>query len=220
MKFNPIIGNAQNKLGNMVLYTRGGTQYGRVYVPNPRNPRTAAQIQARAMLREMSKTASQLACLVKRGFSPYANGRTTAQNKFIELNRGAFTYDENAGTISVTYSDLIVAKGPVAEVSFGTPNFTDPKTIKIPVVQTFNESCNAKATDVVWVGVYFPERRMSVMTDAPMERGTLTSGEDTLIIQNLEGFVGMKGYVFGFVLRSDGELSSSNSSYIGMGTVS
>lgn len=218
MKWNPIIGNAKNKLGNMVLYTRGGVQYGRVYVPQPRNPRTHLQIMSRAKLRFMSQIASGYGCIARLGFSPVVTGRYTAQNAFVKENM-PLVLGEGPQDLTITYSDVVVAKGAVTAVSFGSPNFSNPNKVVVPIISTNSDVCNAEEDDEIIVGLYSADLKQAVVTPA----GTYKRGDslESIEIDTPTRWQGEKVYVYGFVRRiKDGNISTSNTSYIGMGTIS
>lgn len=217
MKWNPIIGNAKNKLGNMVLYTRGGVQYGRVYVPQPRNPRTHLQIMSRAKLKYISGIASSFGCIARLGFSPEVTGRYTAQNAFIKENMN-LVEGEGPQELTFVYSDVVVAKGAVTGVAFGSPNFTTPSKVVIPIVTNYADVCNAEEDDEIIVGLYNAEEHQAVVTPA----GTYNRGNvgESIEIDTPARWQGTKVYVYGFVRRiKDGNISTSNSAYIGMGTI-
>lgn len=218
MKWNPIIGNAKNKLGNMVLYTRGGVQYGRVYVPQPRNPRTHLQILSRAKLSYISGIASAFGCIARLGFSPVVTGRYTAQNAFIKENMDLVD-GEGPQDLSFTYSDAVVAKGAVTSVAFGTPNFTTPSKVVVPIVSNNADVCNAEEDDEVIVGLFNVESYQSTITPV----GTYNRGNvgNSVEIDVPARWQGEKVYVYGFVRRiKDGNISTSDSTYIGLGTIS
>ena len=217
MKWNPIIGNAKNKLGNMVLYTRGGVQYGRVYVPQPRNPRTHLQVLSRAKLRFISGIASAYGCIARLGFSPVVSGRYTAQNAFIKENMG-LVEGEDPEVLTFTYSDAVVAKGAVTGVNFGNPNFSTPSKVIVPVTSNNATVCNAEEDDEIIVGVFNAEYNQSVITPVgEYKRGTV--GE-SIEIDTPTRWQGTFVYVYGFVRRiKDGTISTSDSTYIGTGSI-
>lgn len=218
MKWNPIIGNAKNKLGNMVLYTRGGVQYGRVYVPQPRNPRTELQVLSRAKLKFISGIASSFGCIARLGFSPEVTGRYTAQNAFIKENM-TLVNGEESESLTFTYSDAVVAKGAVTGVAFGSANFTTPLKVIIPIVSNNADVCNTEDDDEVIVGLYNNEEKQAVVTPAGTYKRS-TVGE-SIEIDVPARWQGSKVYVYGFVRRiKDGNISTSNSTYIGLGTIS
>lgn len=217
MKWNPIIGNAKNKLGNMVLYTRGGVQYGRVYVPQPRNPRTQLQVMSRAKLRYISHIASSFGCIARLGFSPEVTGRYTAQNAFIKENM-SFVEGESQEALTFTFTDAVVAKGAVPDVSLGTPNFTTPSKVVVPVVSNNMSICNTEEDDEVYIGIYNAEAYQSVITPVgEYKRGTLGESIEVDVPTRWQG---SRVYVYSFVRRiKDGNISTSNSTFLGMGTI-
>lgn len=90
-------GVGTGKLGNQVLVIRNGEQIVRQYNPSPENPKSLAQVEARAKL----KLASQLSAVMAPIMLMRKEGLVSARNIFTRINYPAIGYADNKATINL-----------------------------------------------------------------------------------------------------------------------
>lgn len=78
-KFNPILGTASGKLGDIVLYRANGAQLSRVRVRSIKNPRTQSQALQRMVFATASAARSALASIVDHSFESIKYGQKSTQ---------------------------------------------------------------------------------------------------------------------------------------------
>lgn len=84
-KGNIFQGTARGKLGDVVMYRKGGEQISRVRVRSIANPRTDAQLRNRVLTSTNSKAYSALCKIVDHSFQQYA-GKSANMKRFLSLN--------------------------------------------------------------------------------------------------------------------------------------
>lgn len=78
-KFNPILGTASGKLGDIVLYRANGAQLSRVRVRSVKNPKTQAQALQRMVFATASAARTALAAIIDHSFQSVKYGQKSVQ---------------------------------------------------------------------------------------------------------------------------------------------
>ena len=207
MKHNIIVNTGTGKLGNNVFYVRGGLQMARIYQPVVANPRTRPQLQAREKFALLSDIAGKMGCIVKMGLMPWKDSRISQQNKFIELNKNTIN-----SSMEPEYDAMVVAKGTLTPVYWGSANFATPMKVIVPIDASNIEACDASADDDVYVGVYCEELGMAI---SPVSG---KRGDPSITVDVPSNWQGNKVYVWGWVKNAEGK--TSDSFFCGSGTIS
>lgn len=128
------------------------------------------------------------------GLSMFAKAqRITPRNMFTKLNYVATTTSESAGSITAEtdFSELVIARGGNPKVSFGSPDFSDPLTVKVNFSKN-TDLPGASDDDLVYLVVYNPTDNLTVISD-PVTRNTETV---SLTVPN--SWNGERAHVWGF----------------------
>lgn len=213
----------KNKLGNGVGRRWRNLNIVAEYNGNPRNPRTTAQQNQRAMFRTLSELGRSFKGILSDSLGGICEGtKTFPRAKFISLNKGA-VQASNPDSVNVSYMDIIVARGGVTSVQFGTPDFDTPQTIECSFVDGAFKAAYPNA-DMAKVKVrliaYSPDAKLAVFSDT-----VGTSDPATLVVPDY--WNGFKVHVYGYT-RWDGDDMPeyglkkgdvSDSMYIGQGNI-
>lgn len=183
-----------------------------VYTASVRNPRTNAQQLQRTKFREMSALAAAFAGVTRIGFKNVTNGtKVPPRDHFIKVNFGEVSAS-TPGTATIDYSGLAIAAGSLPGINFGTPAFSNPLEVSVPINSS---SMGAPATedDLVYAFVYSPEAGEGILASPKLR----SDAEVTIDVPDY--WVGQTVHVWGFVTSPDNSLTSK-SYYLGTGTIS
>ena len=200
MKYNPILGNAKGKIGDVVLYVKNGVQMGRKYQPNVFNPRTARQELSRAKLSLASSLANQFKRALEIGFGAYTSTRVSAYNlgvaEYVPVSSDIIS-GEDPNLLSVDFTSLIVAKGPLLSPQLsGTMSYTTPLTIQGTYMfpqGNWDNLKNGEALGIVVVA-YCPDNK-NIVT---WQDVVTADGSHTFEVMVPAGWQGMKVHVYAF----------------------
>ncbi len=166
-----------------------------------RNPRTAKQMEHRALFRQEVQLAAQLRRPVLTGLT--VAGRETGMtsyNLFVHLNQRAFGSDN--GQLTVDWGALQFSAGPVAPVALGTPIVDDRNILSV----SFEKNplhLRADALDEVYLYVHCPALDCGCMA-APVCR---IDKKIRLLLP--DDFAGQELYLYAFAQDSHGRTSST-----------
>lgn len=141
-----------------------------------------------SLAKAFSKSALGLSIVAKRK-------KITWRNMFIKMNYGATTANNAPGAITADtdFTVVEVSRGDNPKVSFGSPNFDDPLTVKATFMPN-SDLPGANEDDVVYLIVYNPADNTSIISD-PVRRG---SGSGTITITVPNSWNGETVHVWGF----------------------
>lgn len=110
------------KIADTVMAVRNGEQIVRKYQPVVQNPKSAAQLEARAKL----KLISQLAAVMAPVIAIPREGIVTSRNQFVKLNYGSMSYADNTANVQLTSVKLTkgVVSLPALQITRDTNNIT------------------------------------------------------------------------------------------------
>lgn len=118
-KTNPTLGPNSGKIGELVYYTRFGKEFVRRKAESFNDCKSEAQLRQRALFKASQQTAALYGSMLQRGLTKYAHSQGhTEANEFSRLNKGCFAYVD--GKVTIDYSALQLACGPIPPVSFVT----------------------------------------------------------------------------------------------------
>ena len=112
---NPITGRTRKKFGNAVFSEQFGKNTMRTKPVKVKNPRTVGQVNQRSKFSIMVAESRKLLALLKVSFKSMTMSMS-AFNAFIKSNiKTAITGSH--GNYSISYPDLVIAKGPLPQIS-------------------------------------------------------------------------------------------------------
>lgn len=218
MKGNPWVYGFRNKLGDAVMYRRGGVQIARAYQPVVANPKTERQVLARARFSYLSDLAKTFRFPVAIGFRAQKNTLISARNIFMRINKEAVSGTE-PNKLTFGYEEAIISKGGLMNVTFGPADFETPMKVTVPITAANTNGVDALASDIVYVAAVCPDAGTSVISDGTARR---SDGAVELTIPSL--MQGQKVHVYGFTAGTAAnptfEYANSDSVYIGFGVIS
>lgn len=202
------------RLGNTTSGYYRGKYITRILAEKVSNPRTRKQMTIRARFAAMSKLASAFMPAYDnsgaRGLSKYSHhARHTEFNCFTHLNWEKVTAS-NPYDVEVSYAELKVASGKLAEVTFAAPSFEETNSIQCAFIGN-SDAPGADSSDSVYLFAYSPELGKG-MVSAPVSRS-----EQSITLYTPLGWNGTTVHVYGFVINDKNE--ASESSYVGSGSI-
>ena len=214
------------KLGPAVGSLWKGRQVYRGYNPFVKNPNTEKQQLVRTRFSALNSLMNSLGAAVNLGYSHLADTpRTLTRALFIKHNWD-FVHATVPGTATVDYDDLQVAKGNLANVFYGSPDFSTPLTVAVPVTGPNDTSTLCGQDDRVILLVHSPEAAASILAEGHRDDASLT-------VQVPSQWVGQRVHLYGFTLSTESEpwynpdcaatvypKMPSDSLYLGSGTIS
>lgn len=215
-----VMGTFKNKVGIVVGRKWRTINVMSAYQGEVKNPNTDKQKLIRKEFGTLSTLAASFAKPIRYGFAGVSSGTKVPQRcAFIKENYGSHVVEVTLpDTISVDYTLMQVSKGSHMEVSFGSPQFDDPLTVKVAfgyeVIPDFS-----KATDKVHLVVYNPGDNRVITV-----QGLASAREISCQVPN--AWNGETVHVWGFVVDGDVEglptdpSQVSLSHYIGNGSIS
>lgn len=206
------MGDQIGKLGPAVGRKWRGKMVYSSYQSNVRDPRTESQMLQRARLTVLQQLGCRLLPVLRLGMKQYAAGRQwTELNCFVSLNKDAVSGSTAEG-LEVSYDALMVSKGSLAEVLFGSASFANPQEVTVAVEDGGVAGYGASADDKVYVAAYCPDKGQVMLSD-----GTARRTSESVTLQLPSSWQGMKAHVYAFVAGEHGKVSQSF--YAGSGTV-
>lgn len=210
-----VMGKFYGKIGVVVGFTWKGLQVARAYISRVANPKTTAQQLVRTRFAAAGHLASMFLPAISVGLKNLAGSRkSTDVGEFVRLN-WAKIQAATPGDYTIDYTGLVIAKGGLCGVDFGSPAFDDPLEVAIDITPNL-DGYKANANDKVYIFVYCPDME-SVLLPTPVSRST-----NSVTIPVPNSWNGQKVYIWGFTLgnATDNKGLCSNSTYIGSGNIS
>lgn len=150
-------GYATGRRGNDVFAIRNGVQIVRKYNPSPMNPKSEAQVGARAKM----KLLSQLSAVMAPVIAFRREGTLSARNRFVKANYPAVAYA--SGQADITLTSITLTGGVVGlpqvqitraesqiQVSLSSPNPTDyDRVVYVSLIKQSDKAPRIGATAVV-----------------------------------------------------------------------
>ena len=210
------LGSFNGKVGNVVAYTVHGKNIVRIYTDQVSNPRTVKQQLIRARFTELVKLGSDMLSAVRIGYAYRAKQRkNTPLNNFMTGNWEAVSAS-SPDDVTVNYSELQVARGPLTGVVFGTVDWGSGEHLTVEV--SFDGNADAPRTDPsdeTYVFAYVPDLGQGMLSAAAMRSG------DAVSLTVPASWNGMTAHLWGFTVgmgqATYGKVSESV--YIGHGEI-
>lgn len=197
------LGGFSGKLGPVVGYMWNGKWCVRSLPSMVGNPRTAKQMEQRALFREQVQLAASMRDGVSRGLTLAARqSGMTAYNLFVSLNQSAF--GSAGGALSVAWERLVLSVGPVGPVAFESAAVDERNVLKVrfkgsdPTVPGRRSS-----SDEVRIYVYCPDAADGRLS------ATAYRYDKSIELMLPSHFAGRELHVYGFVQNAAGEGSVS-----------
>ena len=206
----------RKKLGNAVGRKWRTLDVLAVYQPFVSNPNTEAQQLVRARFSTAAKLAMSFARALEKGFYAICKGtKIPERSMFIKKNWSSITAS-SPSSVSIDYTELVIAQGALPECLFASPTFNDPLQVDVAMTDTSSVE-GASASDKVYFLVYSPEAGAAVFSD-----GRNTRADATASIVVPAYWNGHRVHVWGFAVGNgaDNKGIISNSRYLGAGTIS
>ena len=187
------LGPQIGKLGPAVGFLWKGRNIFRSYNPFVRNPKTPAQVEARAKFKLLAQTARLLSPAINLGYAYKADAeRNTTRALFTRDNYHLLSYDQGQPDIDMTL--LSLADGPLTPVAFGTPSLSD-LTLTVPIANSYSGIGCALDSDRVHLLVANRTKDMAILVSA--------ARTDTQLQASLpDTFSGTQVELYGFVTTS------------------
>ena len=187
------LGPQIGKLGPAVGFLWKGRNIYRSHNPFVRNPKTPAQVEARAKFKLLAQTARLLSPAINLGYAYKADAeRNTTRALFTRENYHLLSYDQGQPDIDMTL--LSLADGPLTPVAFGTPSISD-LTLTVPIANSYSGIGCALDSDRVHLLVANRTKDMAILVSA--------ARTDTQLQASLpDTFAGTQVELYGFVTTS------------------
>ena len=187
------LGPQIGKLGPAVGFLWKGRNIYRSHNPFVRNPKTPAQVEARAKFKLLAQTARLLSPAINLGYAYKADAeRNTTRALFTRENYHLLSYDQGQPDIDMTL--LSLADGPLTPVAFGTPSLSD-LTLTVPIANSYSGIGCALDSDRVHLLVANRSKDMAILVSA--------ARTDTQLQASLpDTFSGTQVELYGFVTTS------------------
>ena len=187
------LGPQIGKLGPAVGFLWKGRNIYRSHNPFVRNPKTPAQVEARAKFKLLAQTARLLSPAINLGYAYKADAeRNTTRALFTRDNYHLLSYDQGQPDIDMTL--LSLADGPLTPVAFGTPSISD-LTLTVPIANSYSGIGCALDSDRVHLLVANRSKDMAILVSA--------ARTDTQLQAALpDTFSGTQVELYGFVTTS------------------
>ena len=187
------LGPQIGKLGPAVGFLWKGRNIYRSHNPFVRNPKTPAQVEARAKFKLLAQTARLLSPAINLGYAYKADAeRNTTRALFTRENYHLLSYDQGQPDIDMTL--LSLADGPLTPVAFGTPSLSD-LTLTVPIANSYSGIGCALDSDRVHLLVANRSKDMAILVSA--------ARTDTQLQASLpDTFTGTQVELYGFVTTS------------------
>ena len=196
-----ILGGFRGSVGSLIGYNFKGGWFVRTKPRFVHNPRTEKQQEHRMLFGDMVRLASRMLPALKLGFRREAEERgMTEGNAFVKIN-----WQRTGGRL--TYSELQVARGPLAPVGFEGYELDEEGVMTVRWEKKPTRG-RANSDDRVVVLLYNAALGESKLVDRALRR------EQSVSILIPDGWAMEEVHVYGFVRDSEGRCSGS--SYISM----
>lgn len=205
-----IMGSNSGKVGTVVAYKWKGKDVLRGYTRIVKNPQTPAQQLHRAKFKAISLLASELLPMIKKGFRQLADKESSTETGLFVKSNWPLVEATGVDGISIPLDKVAVSKGDLPGVAFGEAQLTDSV---VSVAFTTVDREGTSSDDYVYLGVYCPAQRMSVLS-APVKR--LDKRVQTTLPAAMQG---EELHLYGFAVGSDfnslHKFEASDSCYMG-----
>lgn len=139
-KIAGISGTLAGKIGNIVYSVVKGVNYARQYNPEPYNPNSPAQVEARAKL----KMISQLSAIVAGQLAMVRKQSESVRNAFVKINYPYLTYVDDA--VQMALADMQLTSG-----TLGLPGFAVERVPNYGISVALTMSAFPAFDKVVWI---------------------------------------------------------------------
>lgn len=213
-----ILGGWYGKVGTVVGSYWKGIPLLREWKRKISNPDTAGQQLVRAKFALLGKYAGIFTPAINVGLKDRADKvKSTEQGEFVKLNYGILTGNSPAG-LTVGWDELQLSDGDLAGVEFGTPSFTNPLSVEVPISNANSDAQGANIADPVVVAVVCPD-----MKQGAFSVGVATRSDQSVTVRVPSGWQGMNVHVYGFTgsyMGAKNRNKVSATAYAGFGNIS
>ena len=210
--FKGYLGDQIGKLGTAVGRRWKRKMVYASYQGKVRNPRTAAQLLARAKFKLMTSLCSAFDAALALGLRQMANSRQcTERNCFTSLNYGVLEGSTPEG-VTVDPSLLKISQGSLTGVIFNpTVDVTTPGKVTVTIDNGNSGAPKTSADDRVYVQLFNPEQMNGVLSEAVARTAR------TVEVPVPSQWEGQEAHAYGFVVNAAGK--ASETIYIGHATI-
>ena len=200
MKFNPILGSATGKVGDVVLFVKNGVQMGRKYQPTVYNPNTMRQRISRARMSMGASLARVFRVPLEIGFGAFTSTRVSGFNlgvkQFVPTRWDIIT-GETLGTLGYDYTAINISKGPLpTPLLSGNLSFTNPS--QVAGTLTDRESAKSMLKEGEKLGLVVTVFGPDVDAVTVGQFDVTAVGSDSFTVDVPASWQGMKVYVYAF----------------------
>lgn len=176
---------------------------------------TEAQELIRTRFAAIGSLSSAFYNAILLGFKGVARAKKITEGDYFVKVNWDYVHAEAAGSATVDYDELMVAKGNLPEILFGSATFTDPYKVKVGINDQ-GTAVGARNDDLVYIFVYSPEAAAGVISQSVMRE------EAEVSVTVPDYWVGQRVHVYGFGIgdpQHDNAGRTANSRYLGSGTI-
>ena len=198
------------KVGTVVGSFWKGKPVMRGYKRFVHNAKTSAQRAVRNRFATLVSLASVFKEAIAIGFRREARSHVVTEGNVFVTNNWGSSQASAGGTVTVNYPQVVIARGGLDSVTFGTPHFDNPFEVTVAFTP-INEHANA--SDLVYLFLYSPDINQGLLS-TPVQR---SAGSISVTVPN--NWNGLKVHVWGFTQGANDPTKVSNSSYVGSGNI-
>ena len=214
--FKGYMGDQIGKLGTAVGRRWKGMMIYSAYQGKVANPKTSAQQLVRERFAILGNMSSQFLPAIGISLKPAADrAKSTQTGEFVKLNQEAVT--GTLGSLNIVPEAVKLCKGSLTKVTFGTPNYSTPLTVSVPVTANNVKSYSAQPDDKIYLAVYSGDAG-EVAVSAGVDRGTEETPAASVSVAVPPTMQGMEVHVYAFVVNAQ-TTKVSNSVYLGSGEI-
>ena len=136
-------------------------------------------------------------------------------NAFVHLNWSAVS-GATAQEVAISYADVVVSRGNLPSVNFGTPDFEEELTVKVPITGDNVDVPGSTASDLVYLIAYQPDLKQGILS-TPVLRSS-----ETISVTVPSAWSGMRAHVWGFCIGAPNNTvpnEPSDSCFVGTGNI-
>lgn len=173
-KISGISGTLAGKVGNIVYSVLKGVNVARQYNPEPYNPNSPAQVEARAKL----KMISQLSAIVAGQLAMVRKQTESVRNAFVKINYPFLTYVDDA--VQMALADMQLTSG-----NLGLPGFSVERVPNYGLSVSLTQAAYPAFDKVVWIVYRVLEHGKLMFNESKVCDLTESSPYGATIMQNV-----------------------------------
>lgn len=215
-----ILGDQYGKVGPVVGRKFREENVYSAYQKNVFNPNTEKQQLQRMKFKVLSALAHNFACGAIFGFRTAAKGTNLSPRNLFQKTNWPMIVATTLDSMRIDYSGMLVSKGALSNVQFGTPNFETPRQVRVTFAE-FGAPCQRTPNDRVFLYVFCPDAEQGILSSE------VKVNEGSVALDVPDAWTGLRVHVYGFVRNQGAAVEEfgipagecSDSQYLGQGEI-